>query len=202
VLKIQDPLHLSVPPNCGEPALLCLFLNQGESFLFGNGAASAQEALHLDLLNGTPIDILAILGQAETIAHLESPPGCPPGQKGPCEPKPECSDGIDNDNDGDTDFPADKQCKSPEDTSESPECSDGIDNDGDGKIDFGKAESNDPQCSSADDDSEADGKGGAGGGLANTGADVAPLLAGAFLLIGMGALTVAATRRRIGKHTI
>ena len=38
--------------------------------------------------------------------------------------------------------------------------------------------------------------------LAQTGADVAGLLAGGFLLVGFGALTVAATRRRVGKHTI
>jgi hypothetical protein len=39
--------------------------------------------------------------------------------------------------------------------------------------------------------------------LAQTGADVAPLLAGGFLLTGLGALTVAGTRRRIGgKHTL
>ncbi len=35
-------------------------------------------------------------------------------------------------------------------------CADGIDNDGDGKIDYGTATSNDPGCTSATDDSEAD----------------------------------------------
>ncbi|MGH3911351.1 MAG: hypothetical protein ACRDRM_11035, partial [Pseudonocardiaceae bacterium] len=198
VLKIEDPLELAVPPECGEPALLCLFLNQGQSLVFPGGAGNVQEALHLDLLNGTPIDILLELGRAESLAHLESPDGCEPGEKGPC--KPECEDGVDNDGDGKTDYPADKDCDSPQDDSESPECSDGIDNDGDGKIDYPA----DPECDNAQDDSESDKKGGAGdnGDLADTGADIAPLLAGAFLLIGMGALTVAATRRRIGKHTI
>jgi hypothetical protein len=38
--------------------------------------------------------------------------------------------------------------------------------------------------------------------LASTGADVAGLLAGGFLLTGLGALTVAATRRRVGKHSV
>jgi hypothetical protein len=37
--------------------------------------------------------------------------------------------------------------------------------------------------------------------LAQTGADVAGLLAGGFLLTGLGALTVASTRRRVGKHS-
>ncbi len=45
-------------------------------------------------------------------------------------------------------------------------------------------------------------QGGQGPQLAQTGADVAGLLAGGFLLTGLGALTVAATRRRVGKHTV
>ena len=57
----------------------------------------------------------------------------------------------------------------------SAQCEDGIDNDGDGKIDF----PNDPQCSSRDDDSEAD------GGLAFTGVDALAIsLAGALMLAG------------------
>jgi hypothetical protein len=52
---------------------------------------------------------------------------------------------------------------------------------------------------------EENGKGENNGGekgpeLAETGADVAGLLAGGFLLTGLGALTVAASRRRVGKH--
>jgi hypothetical protein len=85
------------------------------------------------------------------------------------------------------------------------ECDDKVDNDGDGHIDYPK----DKGCDSPEDDSEAGEKGdngggdkGEGGGLAETGADVMPLLAGGFLLTGMGALTVAGTRRRAGKHTL
>jgi hypothetical protein len=59
-------------------------------------------------------------------------------------PDPACSDGIDNDSQGDIDYPADPDCSSPTDTFEgAPPCADGIDNDGDGKID-----SNDPGCAS------------------------------------------------------
>jgi hypothetical protein len=57
----------------------------------------------------------------------------------------DCSDGIDNDNDGNIDFPDDDGCESLDDSSEimhdddcpliETQCSDGIDNDGDGKID-------------------------------------------------------------------
>ncbi|MCA9666157.1 MAG: DUF11 domain-containing protein [Myxococcales bacterium] len=66
---------------------------------------------------------------------------------------PKCSDGIDNDNDGLIDFPADPGCSSPTDSTEddppTPECSDGVDNDNDGLID-----AQDPGCSSPFDTSE------------------------------------------------
>jgi hypothetical protein len=52
-----------------------------------------------------------------------------------------CSDGLDNDGDGFTDFPDDFGCVAPGFPSESPECRDGIDNDGDGHVDLG-----DPGC--------------------------------------------------------
>jgi len=56
---------------------------------------------------------------------------------------PECSDGIDNDGDGDIDFPDDLDCDSPEDPTERPECSDGVDND-DPEDDL--ADIDDPGC--------------------------------------------------------
>lgn len=57
----------------------------------------------------------------------------------------ECSDGLDNDFDGDIDFPFDPGCTSPDDDSETngtEQCNDGIDNDADGFVDFGS----DPGC--------------------------------------------------------
>ena len=51
-------------------------------------------------------------------------------------------------------------------------------------------------------ENKGENQGGQGPQLAQTGADVAGLLAGGFLLTGLGALTVAATRRRVGKHTV
>ncbi len=64
---------------------------------------------------------------------------------------PICSDGIDNDGDGLTDFPADPGCSSAADGNEADvECSDGIDNDGDGDIDFPE----DLECSSPNDTDE------------------------------------------------
>lgn len=69
-------------------------------------------------------------------------------------PTPQCSDGIDNDGDGNIDL-ADAGCSSSSDTFEGDEptpaqCADGIDNDGDGNIDLADA-----GCSEASDDNEA-----------------------------------------------
>jgi endoglucanase len=67
-----------------------------------------------------------------------------------------CSDGLDNDNDGLTDYPNDSGCKSVLDNDETnaatalAACSDKIDNDNDGLIDF----PNDLGCSSAIDNDE------------------------------------------------
>ena len=65
---------------------------------------------------------------------------------------PACSDGLDNDGDGATDYPADYGCSSATDTSEvsTLACGDGNDNDGDGAVD--QADSN---CTSATDGSES-----------------------------------------------
>jgi len=72
-----------------------------------------------------------------------------------CCPGTECSDGLDNDGDGLTDFPADCGCTDIYDTTEAPnvttECNDGIDNDGDGLIDYPL----DCGCISSCDSSEA-----------------------------------------------
>jgi len=65
----------------------------------------------------------------------------------------ECDDGVDNDNDGATDYPADFACTSLTDNDESDvlaQCQDGQDNDNDGQTDF----PNDPDCSSAQDNNE------------------------------------------------
>lgn len=64
-----------------------------------------------------------------------------------------CADGVDNDGDGLSDFPADPGCASTGDTSESqplPACADGVDNDQDGFTDHPA----DPGCASATDDNE------------------------------------------------
>lgn len=137
---LDDPFALAIPRDCGDSALLCLFLNQGKSVIFHNpkGAGSAQEALRLDVLNRT---LLLVLGQAETLAHET---------EGHEHGKEEHGPGEEHGNQGE---------------------------------EHGEGQGGGPQ-------------------LAQTGADVAPLLAGGFLLTGLGALTMAATRRRVGKHSI
>lgn len=150
---VGEPTGLAILPGCGgpnddSPALLCVFFNQGESFVFDNGAASAQEALHLDVLRNTGLDVLAEIGQAESVAReFDCEPKNP---KGPCP-----GDGENGDD------------KKP-----------GEDGKDDGVGDAGDKDD----------------------GLATTGADIAPMLAGALALIGLGALSMAATRRRVGKH--
>jgi hypothetical protein len=136
---LDQPFALALPEDCGDSALLCLFLNQGRSVIFKNpkGAGSVQEALRLDVLNKT---LLVVLGQAETLAHE--------------------TEGYD------------RHKKEHGEEGEKGE-------------DHGKGEN-----------------AGGGPGLAETGADVAQLLAGGFLLTGLGALTVAASRRRVGRHTL
>ncbi len=63
-----------------------------------------------------------------------------------------CADGIDNDGDGDTDYPADMGCINTWDNDEgqgTTECTDGIDNDGDSLVD-----AEDEECTSPLDDDE------------------------------------------------
>ncbi|MEE2787543.1 MAG: hypothetical protein VX589_09405 [Myxococcota bacterium] len=67
-----------------------------------------------------------------------------------------CADGLDNDGDGQFDFPSEPGCTSRDDDDEldpaiRAECSDGLDNDGDYLIDY----PNDPDCEYAADDEEA-----------------------------------------------
>lgn len=68
---------------------------------------------------------------------------------GPCA---ECSDGLDNDGDGLTDFPFDPDCFDSLDLQEAPgpTCTNGIDDDGDNLVDW----PNDPDCTSGYDDED------------------------------------------------
>ncbi len=139
---LDEPEAITLLDDCGDSAILCLFLNQGKSVIFKNpqGAGSVQEMLRLDVLNRT---LLVVLGQAESLAHE--------------------TEGRDHH----------KKEEKPEEGDK-----------GEDKGDKGAGDQ------------------GEDGGLADTGADVMTLLAGGFLLTGLGALTVAATRRRTGNHSL
>jgi hypothetical protein len=142
---LDQPFALPIPQDCGNSALLCLFLNQGKSIIFHNpkGAGSAQEALRLDVLNRT---LLVVLGQAETLVHET---------EGHEHGKPQSGPGRHEEHGHPAEGP-----------------------------------------------NKGENHGGGGPELAYTGTDLAPLLAGGFLLTGLGALTVAATRRRAGRHSL
>lgn len=92
---ISDPAALSIPPDCPEPSLVCIFVNQGEGFVYTGGGASRQEALHVDVLNaalGGADLVEAHVATAETLAE-NTGPACPPGSTAAhCVRPPVCPD--------------------------------------------------------------------------------------------------------------
>jgi hypothetical protein len=123
-------------------------LGEGRILYGSSGSVSG-----LDLEDGRTWSLVS----GDTWGDLLVVPGPPP--------PPSCRDGIDNDEDGPADFPADFGCSHPDDISEAALCDDGWDNDGDGLIDYpedpGCADSSErsqeaPQCSDGI-DNEADG---------------------------------------------
>jgi hypothetical protein len=69
---IEDPQTLEIPPGClASQSLLCLYLNQGEAFVFTGGAGSRQEALHTTVAPGLVqgSDLVGVhVATAETLA--------------------------------------------------------------------------------------------------------------------------------------
>ncbi|MGQ0697292.1 MAG: outer membrane beta-barrel protein, partial [Panacagrimonas sp.] len=108
-----------------------------------------QQETHLDAEHETQ----SLMLSANYFFALPAPPPPPPAPP-PVVVTHVCSDGLDNDVDGLTDFPADPGCSSADDEDETdpPQCSDGKDNDGDGLIDFPA----DKGCTGADDNDEVD----------------------------------------------
>jgi len=109
-------------------------------------------------LPGVLTGLAAVLGAITAllaVPHFDPTP-VPPSTSSTTEPRTgtsgkKCSDGVDNDGDGETDFPQDSNCSSRTDSSEkNVACSDGVDNDGDGETDFPR----DSNCSSRMDPSE------------------------------------------------
>ncbi len=110
-------------------------------------------------IDPVPCDVTAVDSRDDDDKEVRRAPNDCSNDGGAPPPAAQCSDGIDNDGDGLTDFPADPGCADANDNDEfnaSPppvaQCSDGIDNDGDGLTDFPA----DPGCTDANDNDETD----------------------------------------------
>jgi probable HAF family extracellular repeat protein len=88
-------------------------------------------------------------GEVVIVGLGTNPDGDPEAWRAVLSPT-HCNDGVDNDGDGQTDYPADPECTAPGDRSEVADCADGLDNDGDGQTDHPA----DAECLTADDASE------------------------------------------------
>lgn len=67
--RVSDPQALSLPPDCPKGgSLVCLFVNQGETYLGDSDAGHAQEALHAAVLPGN-LDLVLKVGRSETLVH-------------------------------------------------------------------------------------------------------------------------------------
>jgi hypothetical protein len=86
----------------------------------------------------------------DTLIDLLDPQCASAADDDEAPPPPLCADGLDNDADGQADFPADPGCASAASDTEAPACNDGLDNDGDGPADLA-----DPDCTAASDDDES-----------------------------------------------
>ncbi|MGH8965647.1 MAG: LPXTG cell wall anchor domain-containing protein, partial [Actinomycetes bacterium] len=87
--RIEDPQTIAAPPDCPAGAsLLCVFLNQGETYVGDGIAGHAQEALGVTGLPGI-LDVNVELGRTDTLVHNDggepAPPGTAPGP-GPAAP--------------------------------------------------------------------------------------------------------------------
>lgn len=77
--RYSDANAIALPPECPPgTSLLCVFLNQGETYVKQSAAGHAAEALHLDVLPGI-LDLKLELGQSETFVRND---GRTPGVKG------------------------------------------------------------------------------------------------------------------------
>jgi hypothetical protein len=151
-LDVVVNLHDS---SCGPSALACsdepeavtrTNVTAGRYFVVVDGFNANQVGTFTLNTSG----IIAIGGSCESPLFTNGVLACPTGfvcdgTAGSRTCRTECTDGIDNNGDGTTDFPADRGCSSQADNDENdvvcpgptcPACSDGLDNDGDGQTDF------------------------------------------------------------------
>ena len=93
---IDEPTALAIPPGCpAGGSLLCIFLNQGESFVFIGGAGSRQELIHVSLLPGVVEGqdlVEAHAGVAESLARNAGPAEVQPDTE--VQPETEVRPGV------------------------------------------------------------------------------------------------------------
>jgi len=121
-------------------------VTSGVEYTFVNAGSDLRWRADLSTAMATMTPEITNIGISYNYTLGGSPPAPPP-------PVYLCNDGIDNDNDGLTDYPFDLGCSGSTDNDESGPyaCSDGTDNDGDGKVDFPA----DLGCSGSTDNDEA-----------------------------------------------
>ncbi len=66
VADTREPTAVALPPECTSPSLLCLFLNQGETYVGTRAAGHAVTALTATVLDGS---VIATLAHSETLVH-------------------------------------------------------------------------------------------------------------------------------------
>jgi hypothetical protein len=128
------------------------------------------------------------------------------GGAGTCVPTA-CTDGLDNDADGDIDYPFDPGCLNISDVDETdpvplPQCADGLDNDMDLLIDYGM----DPGCEAASDGAELDECVPGAPVTVHPGGDLAGTTVGGSSLLGSpagcGSTTTATTPEKVYFHEV
>jgi len=145
VHSLLDSTCGGTPIACSDPSLMTVNnLAAGTYYLTVEGWSTTTGAFTLQTA-GT----IAPGGSCEGVLYQNGVITCPmgfvcDGNPGAKTCRTQCSDGVDNNGDGRTDYPSDPGCSSPADNLEDtvcpgpmcPACADGLDNDGDGKIDW------------------------------------------------------------------
>jgi hypothetical protein len=160
----MDTVLSLLSSTCQEPSLACNdegFSSFGASRITRTNVPSGTYIVAVDAYGSSttlgtyPLNVSGIIspgGRCDPASTLGGALVCPAsnpcvavGTEMKCQPSA-CGDGMDNDSDNKTDFPADPGCTSLDDLDEAdtcangpgpgcPECGDGVDNDGDGNID-------------------------------------------------------------------
>jgi LPXTG-motif cell wall-anchored protein len=81
--RVDQPQSLSIQPDCAAPSLECTYLNQGETYLGGQVAGHAQDALDASVLPGTPLEADANVVRSETLVHNNGGETASPAARAP-----------------------------------------------------------------------------------------------------------------------